>query len=102
MSTLTMVMPVTRLAALAEAAAELRLVQQRTAQAAAARRTAEQSHAAHGHFQIAHGIWPSTAVRLARLDAPIPVRNLRSSAHGRGRATRPGARSPGKPRGPTR
>jgi hypothetical protein len=101
MSTLTMVMLVTRLAALAEAAAELRLVQQRTAQAAA-RRTAEQLHAAHGHFQIAHGIWPSTAVRLARLDAPIPVCHLRSSAHGRERATRPGARSPRKPRGPTR
>jgi hypothetical protein len=85
-----------------EAVAELRSVQQRTAQAAAARRAAEQLHTARGHFQIAHGIRPSTAVRLAGLDAPIPFRLLRSSAHGRERAIRPGARSPRKPRGPTR
>ena len=100
--TLALVTLVARLAALAEAVAELRSVQQRTAQAAAARRAAEQLHTARGHFQIAHGIRPSTAVRLARLDAPIPLRLLRSSAHGRERAIRPGARSPRKPRGPTR
>jgi hypothetical protein len=100
--TLTLVKMVTRLAALAEAVAELRSTQHRAAQAAAARRAAEQLHAARRHLHISQRFRPPTAVRVARLDTPVPLRVEKPSARRRERPTRPDSRSRRKPRGPTR
>jgi hypothetical protein len=87
---------IARLAALAEAVAELRQAQQRAAQAAAARAAARHLHAAAGPDPAARpGPVPraSQAARLAALDFPAPA------ATGRPRPApgRPGA-GPGGPR----
>jgi len=99
-----------RLAALAEAVAELRETQQRAAQAAAARNAA-------GHLHAAAGTCPPrsarprtrTAARLAALGFPAPGPLHPSASRGPGRndsaRPRPQARrgpGPPRPRGPTR
>jgi hypothetical protein len=61
-NTLALVTLVTRLAALAEAVAQLRDVQQRAAQAASARRAAERLHAA----RAAYATWPPASRARAR------------------------------------
>jgi len=104
---LTLVKLVGRLAALAEAVAELRSAQQRAAQAVAARRAAEQLHAAHSHVAA-----PSresfrarmpTVAEQARLDGHTLRLWLRhASTPGTMQPHRPPARSPRKTRGPNR
>jgi hypothetical protein len=106
-STLALVALVTRLAALAEAVAQLRSAQGHTAQAAAARRAAEQLFAAHGHVtpppQESLGARPATAAHLARLDAPaLWLLPRRSSPPGTVQPLRPVARSLRKSRRATR
>jgi len=102
-NTLALVTLVTRLAALAEALAELRSAQRYAAQAAAARRAAEQLNAACGHFQSSHGFRPpTTPARVASVDTPAPLRLGRLPVLRRERPAHPGVRSPRKPRGPTR
>jgi hypothetical protein len=64
-NTLAIVTLVTRLAALAEAVAQLRDVQQHAAQATSARRAAERLRAA----RAAHAVWPPTARAPARTPA---------------------------------
>jgi len=111
-STLAIVTLVTRLAALAEAVADLRDVQQRTAQAASARHAAERLRAARAAYVT------STPTPRARADTPRervhlefpapPGSPLRDSAvPGSRTPARPGPRTsrrPGspRPRGPTR
>jgi MobA/VirD2-like, nuclease domain len=96
-----------RLAALAEAVAELRAVQQRAAQAAAARTAARHLHAA-GRPAPARRPGASTAARLAALSFPGPPAAGRPRpAPGRPAAGRGGPRptsgpSPPRPRGPRR
>jgi hypothetical protein len=98
---------ITRLAALAEAVAELRESQQHAAQAAAARAAAEQLHAA------AHPAPPaqprpaqraSTAAQLAGQSFPQPAPPATSGQPGPAPGGPPPARrpSPPRPRGPTR
>ena len=106
-NTLALVTLVTRLAALAEAVAELRFAQRRAAQAAAARHAAKQLHAAHSHVTPQPGeslrARSPTAAQQARLDAPaLRLFPLRSPAPGTVQARRPPARSPRKTRGPIR
>lgn len=82
---LTPVVLITRLAALAEAVADLREVQQRAAQAAAARQAA-------GHLHAAAATWKTgprqpragTAVRLAAVGFPMPPRPHRPAPRGPG------------------
>ncbi len=104
-STLTLMTLVTRLAAVAEAVAELRLAQRHAAQAAAARRAAEHLRAATGSVTSRPGEFlrarPQTAAQRARLDAPVPLRLLQQQPS-RPNAAQPAARSPRKTRGPTR
>jgi hypothetical protein len=105
--TLALVTLVTRLAALAEAVAELRFAQRRAAQAAAARHAAKQLHAAHSHVTPQPGeslrARSPTAAQQARLDAPaLRLFPLRSPAPGTVQPRRPPARSPRKTRGPIR
>jgi hypothetical protein len=98
-STLALVMLVTRLAALAEAVAELRSAQGNAAQAAAARGAAEQLFAAHGHVTPSPRVRPATAAQKARLDAPtLRLLPRRSSLPGTVQPPRPAARSPRKTR----
>ena len=85
---------IARLAALAEAVAELRQVQQRAAQAAAARTAARHLHAAARPAPAARPPGPSgsrTAARLAALSFPGPP------APGRPRQPAPGQPGPGRP-----
>jgi MobA/VirD2-like, nuclease domain len=100
-NTLALVTLVTRLAALAEAVAELRSAQRHAAQATAARRTAEQLNAARGHFQWSHRSRPG-ATQVAGLDTPTPLHLGRLSVLRRERPARLDTQSPHKPRGPTR
>jgi len=111
-NTLAIVTLVTRLAALAEAVAQLRDVQQRSAQAASARHAAERLRAA----RAAYAIRPPTAPARARtpaermhLEFPSPpgspqkdlaVQELRTTAPPGPRSS-PRPTSP-RPRGPTR
>jgi hypothetical protein len=111
-NTLAVVTLVTRLAALAEAVAQLRDVQQRAAQAASARRAAERLRAARAAYATstptarARADTPGERVHLefpaspgsAQGDSAVPV--LGTPARPRPRASR-SARSP-RPRGPTR
>ena len=82
--TLAPIVLITRLAALAEAVAELRETQQHAAQAAAARAAAERLHAA------ARPAWPaqprtapraSTDAQLAALSFPQPLQQAASHPH---------------------
>jgi hypothetical protein len=98
--TLAMVTLVARLAALAEAVVELRMVQQHAAQAAAARQAAEQLRAAREQLRASCGLRPRTAAQLANLD--VPVRRVQPPVRRRDRPTGLHTRSPRKPRGPTR
>jgi hypothetical protein len=97
--TLAMVTLVARLAALAEAVVELRLVQRHGAQAAAARQAAEQLRAARDQLRTSRGL-RRTAAQLASVD--VPARRVQPSVPRRDRPTHPHTRSPRKPRGPTR
>jgi hypothetical protein len=100
--TMALVALVTRLAALAEAVAELRLAQQHTAQAAGARRAAEHLHAAAHHFAVTRRTRLRTAAEVARMDTPAPLRLTLSPTSGNreGRASGRKVRSPHRPRGP--
>jgi hypothetical protein len=105
-STLALVTLVTRLAALAEAVAEMRSAQGHAAQAAAARGAAEQMFAAYGHVtprpRESLRARPATAAQQARLDAPaLRLVPRRSSPPDTVQPRRPAARSPRKTRGPT-
>jgi hypothetical protein len=101
---------IARLAALAEAVAELREIQQRAAQAAAARHAAGHLHAAAGTCQTRPARPRTrTAARLAALGFPAPGPLHPSAPRGLGRnnSARPRPqprRGPGppRPRGPTR
>jgi hypothetical protein len=98
---------VTRLAALAESVAGLRVAQQHAAQAAAARRSAEQLRAAHGDIAPPPAeslrARPPTAAQQARLDTPaLRLILRRSPAPGTAQPRRPADRSPRKTSGPTR
>ncbi len=110
--TLTPIILLTRLAALAEAVAELRESQQRAAQAAAACAAAEHLYAAARPSPAARPQAPSRARTAADLAAdsfpgpPVPPRTRKPAPGQRGAdqpAPRP-ARRPGppRPRGPTR
>jgi len=103
--TLALVTLVTRLAALAEAVAELRSAQRHAAQAAAARGAVQQLHAAYSHVTSPRESLrarPVTAAQQARLDAPaLRVLLRRSSMPGTVQPRRPADRSPRKTRGPT-
>jgi hypothetical protein len=102
---------IARLAALAEAVAELRQAQQRAAQATAARTAARHLHAA---ARPAPAAWPdaapraSTAARLAVLSFPEPPTPGRLRPAPRRPATGPGSPRPAsgpappRPRGPGR
>jgi hypothetical protein len=110
--TLTMVTLVTRLAALAEAVAQLRDVQQRAAQAASARRAAEHLRAARAAYAIGPPIsrpqarTPGERIRLEFPAPPVPL-HLDSAVSAPRTPVQPGPRvsrrpaSP-RPRGPTR
>jgi hypothetical protein len=100
--TMALVVLVTRLAALAEAVAELRLAQQHAAQAVGARRAAEHLHAAARHFAVTRRPRPQTAAEVARMDTPAPLRLTLSPSSGirEGRASGRDVRSPHRPRGP--
>ena len=99
---------ITRLAALAEAVAELRQAQQRAAQAAAARTAAKHLHAAARPAPAARpGAAPraSTAARLAALDFPAPAAPRpapRRPAPGPGGPRPASGPAPPRPRGPRR
>jgi hypothetical protein len=84
---------IARLAALAEAVAELREVQQRAAQAAAARRAAAHLHAAARHTRPAHpqARAAQQAARLAALAFPFPPGQQPPAPE-----TRPGAPAPAR------
>jgi hypothetical protein len=101
---------IVRLAALAEAVAELRAVQQRAAQAAAARTAARHLHAAAGPAPAARpeaAPQASTAARLAALSFPGSPATVRPRPAPR-RPAGPGSPrpapgpSPPRPRGPRR
>jgi hypothetical protein len=107
--TLAQVALIARLAALAEAVADLREVQQRAAQAAAARRAAGHLHAAGTRLPQQPQRQARTAARLAGASFPAPPRPHRPASPGPGRRdpVRPGPqtrRGPGppRPRGPAR
>ena len=98
---------ITQLAALAEAVISLRYAQRHAAQAAAARRAAEHLHAAardHRPPAPARRTRPSAYAGRTRLDFPLPLRldSRLPTAPDTSPATRPGPRSPRRPRGPTR
>jgi hypothetical protein len=106
--TLAQVTLITRLAALAEAVAELRRVQRHTAQATCARRAAEHLHAAaRDHLtpprERRRTRTPTPAER-ARLDFPVPPRLSppQLSTHGTDRPAHPRTQPSRMPRGPTR
>jgi hypothetical protein len=106
-NSLTLVTLVARLAALAEAVAELRSAQRHAAQAAAARQTAQHLKTVHGHVTVPSreslGTRPLTAAQQARLDAPaLRLVPRRSSMPGAVGPRRRAARSTRKTRGPTR
>jgi hypothetical protein len=103
--TLAIVALVTRLAALAEAVAQLRDIQQRAAQAASARCAAERLRAA----RAAYAIWPPTARARARtpgermhLEFPSPPGSPQKNpvAPVPRTTARPGPRSPHSPNSP--
>jgi hypothetical protein len=107
---LTPIVLITRLAALAEAVAELRESQQHAAQAAAARAAAERLHAATRPAPAPPprpAARPSTAVQLAGLSFPQPARPVpQQLAPGQpgpdpGRPRPPRRPSPPWPRGPS-
>ena len=98
---------ITRLAALAEAVAELRESQQHAAQAAAARTAAEQLHAAARPAPPAQprpAQRASTAAQLAGQSFPQPARPAPPGQPGPAPSGAPPARRPPppRPRGPTR
>ena len=98
---------ITRLAALAEAVAELREAQQYAAQAAAARTAAEQLHAAARPAPPAQprpAQRASTAAQLAGQSFPQPARPAAPGQPGPAPGRPPPARRPPppRPRGPTR
>jgi hypothetical protein len=107
---LTPLLLITRLAALAEAVAELRDAQQRAAQAAAARAAAERLCAAASPAPPARqpGRSRAQAARLAAQSFPQPAasapRQPPPGQHGLGQAASRSARSPAppRPRGPSR
>ena len=101
---------IVRLAALAEAVAELRDAQQRAAQARAALTAAQQLHAVR-FAPPARPPGPPRARNAADLAAqsftgpPVPARSSRTAPgqHGADQAARPARRpTPSRPRGPTR
>jgi hypothetical protein len=101
------IMLITRLAALAEAVAELRDAQQRAAQAAAARAAAGRLYAAARPAPPAHprpAQRASTAAQLARLSFPQSPRPATPGQPGPAPGGPPPARRPPppRPRGPTR
>ena len=106
--TLAQVALIARLAALADAVADLRDVQQRAAQSAAARRASGHLHAAGTHLPQQQPP-AQTAARLAGASFPVPPRPHRPASPGPGRreparpTPRP-SRGPGppRPRGPAR
>jgi hypothetical protein len=100
--TMAVVILVTRLAALAEAVAELRLAQQHAAQATGARRAAEHLHAASRHFAATRPPQPQTPAQVAQMDTPAPLRLTLGPPSGdrNGRASGRGVRFPHRPRGP--
>jgi hypothetical protein len=106
--TLALVTLITRLAALAEAVAELRLAQQHAAQAADARKAAEHLHAAACDYSTPprdlRQTRPRTAAERAQLGFPLPLRLFpaQPARHDTGQTARPGSRAPRKTRGPTR
>ena len=106
--TLAQVTLITKLAALAEAVISMRHAQRHAAQAAAARRAAEHLHAAaREHSPPARArrrTRPPTPAERMRLDFPSLPRfdSPWPTAPGAGSETRPGPRSPRRPRGPTR
>jgi hypothetical protein len=110
--TLTPIILITRLAALAEAVAELRESQQRAAQAAAARAAAERLYAAARPATAARPSAPPRARTAADLAAtsfpgpPVPPRPAKPAPgqHGADQpAPRPARRPPqSRPRGPAR
>jgi len=100
----TPIVLITRLAALAEAVADLREAQRHAAQAAAARASAERLHAA---ARPATAVRPATAAQIAALSFPKPAPGRRPSSAGQPRPgqdpPRPPRRpSPTRPRGPSR
>jgi hypothetical protein len=110
--TLAQVALIARLAALADAIAELRQSQQHAAQAAAARRAAEQLHAAAqgtgAHFS-GYRERPTAATRVAAEAFPNPPRTRRHpqsapASRGTARPMTPSRRGPAPPgrRGPAR
>ena len=102
---MTPIVLITRLAALAEAVAELRDAQQHAAQAAAARTAAERLHVAAWSAPAAARV--STAAQLARLSFPQPARLVpQPPAPGQPSPGQGGPRpsrgpSPPRPRGPS-
>ena len=101
------IMLITRLAALAEAVAELRDAQQHAAQAAAARAAAERLYAAARPAPPAHprpAQRASTAAQLARLSFPQSPRPATPGQPGPAPGGPPPVRRPPppRPRGPTR
>jgi hypothetical protein len=108
---MTPIVLITRLAALAEAVAELRESQQHAAQAAAALRAAERLHAATRPappVQQRSALRASTAAKLAGLSFPIPAAPGRYPSPPRplgpdsGSPRPPRKPSPPRPRGPGR
>jgi hypothetical protein len=108
---MTRLVLIARLAALAEAVAELRQTQQRAAQAAAARTAARHLHAAARPAPAARPGAPpraSTAARLAALDFPAPAaagrprRGPRQAAPGPAGPQPASGPAPPSPRGPRR
>ena len=108
---MTPIMLITKLAALAEAVAELRESQQHAAQTAAARAAVERLYAAARpamHAQTRRPRGPSTAAQLAGMSFPQPARPAtQPTAPGQpapGQGGPPPARrsSPPRPRGPSR
>ena len=104
---MTPVVLITRLAALAEAVAELRESQRHAAQAAAARAAAERLHAAARPAappQLHPARHASTAAQLARQSFPQPARPATPGQPGPAPGAPPPARRPPppRPRGPTR
>jgi hypothetical protein len=102
---LTPIVLITKLAALAEAVAELRDAQRHAAQAAAARAAAERLHAATRPAPAPPRSAPraSTAAQLAALSFPPTTPGRRPPAPGQPRPDQSGPRpSPPRPRGPSR
>ena len=111
-STLAVVTLVTRLAALAEAVAKLRTVQQRAAQAASARRAAERFLAARATYTadipaaptLAHRPGERVLLEFPFPPGPAPPDSAMPGTHGPARPGPRPSRSSGwpRPRGPTR